>query len=179
MAMSKKENQQSINPRQYYLTINGERVPVTEAIYRTVKRPQWAEHKRTKRSKRCRVTKGHRCNDNCENCQFYMDGKNGGTLSLDSLADNGYEIPATDDVADVVMYSLLLEKLYEELNKLAPTDTLILRLFSTGKSEREIAEELKARSEVDSSIQKMSQKTVNNHKTSLFSMLREKLKDYR
>ena len=179
MAMSKKENQQSINPRQYYLTINGERVPVTEAIYRTVKRPQWAEHKRTKRSKRCRGTKGHRCNDKCENCQLYRDGKNGGTRSLDSLADNGYEIPATDDVADVVMYSLLLEKLYEELNKLAPTDTLILRLFSTGKSEREIAEELKARSEVDSSIQKMSQKTVNNHKTSLFSMLREKLKDYR
>lgn len=175
--MKKDANQQSINQRQYYLTIDGENIPVTEEVYRAYKRPDWAEHKRRERSKRCQGENGHRCTGDCSKCKF---SKSGGTLSLDSLMDeDGYQAASSEDVAEIVMYGLLLEKLYEELDKLAPTDELILRLFSYGKSEREIAEILKSRSETDPSIVKMSQKTVNNHKNALFAMLREKLKDYR
>jgi len=70
-------------------------------------------------------------------------------------------------------------KLNEELERLAHTDELILRLFGNGMSEREISKALKERSQNDSSIQGLSQKSVNLHKISLFTMLREKLKDYR
>lgn len=175
--MSKKENQQSIKQRQYYLTIEGQDVPVSEEVYRAVKRPEWAEHKRRERAKRCIGENGHRCTDDCSKCDRQ---KNGTALSLDALEDaSGNQPPTSEDVAEIVMYSLLLEKLYEELDKLTPTDELILRLFGDGKSEREISRILKERSQTDSSIQGLSQKSVNLHKTSLFTLLLEKLKDYR
>lgn len=175
--MSKKEDQQSINQRQYYLTIEGQEIPVTEEIYRAYKRPVWAEHKRRERAKRCIGEKGHRCTGDCSKCD---QQKNGAPLSLDALEDaSGNQPPTSEDVAEIVMYSFLLEKLNEELERLAPTDELILRLFGNGMSEREISKVLKERSQNDSSIQGLSQKSVNLHKISLFTMLREKLKDYR
>lgn len=175
--MKTEANQKSTNQKQYYLTVDGQYVPVSEEVYRAYKRPEWAEHQRKERAKRCTGENGHRCMGDCSKCDRQ---KTGAPLSLESLRDeSGYETAATEDVADAVMYSILLEKLYEELDKLAPTDSLILRLFSIGKTEREIANILAKRSETDPDIRKMSQKTVNNHKTSLFAMLREALKDYR
>lgn len=175
--MAKNENQQSIHQRQYYLTIEGQEVPVTEKVYRCFKRPEWAEHKRRERAKRCIGENGHRCTGDCSKCDRQKDGA---PLSLDALEDaSGNQPPTSEDVAEIVMYSLLLEKLYEELDKLTPTDGLILRLFGNGMSEREISKALKERSQNDSSIRGLSQKSVNLHKISLFTMLREKLKDYR
>ena len=175
--MKKNVNQKSITQKQYYLTIEGQEVPVTEEVYRAYKRPDWTEHKRRERAKRCTGENGHRCTGDCSKCDRQ---KNGAPLSLDALDDaSDYLPPTSDDVAEIVMYSLLLEKLYEELDKLVPTDRLILRLFSHGKSEREISQILKDRSQTDSSIRGLSQKSVNLRKTSLFATLREKLKDYR
>jgi len=175
--MSKKEKQNPINHMQYYLTIEGQEVPVTEKVYRAYKRPDWAEHKRRERAKRCIGENGHRCTGDCSKCD---QQKNGAPLSLDALEDtSGNQPPTSEDVAEIVMYSFLLEKLNEELERLAPTDELILRLFGNGMSEREISKALKERSQNDSSIQGLSQKSVNLHKISLFTMLREKLKDYR
>lgn len=175
--MTKDVNQQSINQRQYYLTIDGEDVPVSEEVYRAYKRPVWTEHKRQERSRRCIGENGHRCSGNCSKCDRQ---KNGAPLSLETLEDtSGNLLPTNEDVAEIVMYHLLLEKLYEELDKLAPTDELILRLFSYGKSEREIAQILKERSQSNPAIKPLSQKSVNLHKTCLFATLRERLKDYR
>lgn len=175
--MSKKENQKSITQKQYYLTVEGQDIPVSEEVYRCFKRPEWAEHKRKERAKRCIGDNGHRCTGDCSKCDRQ---KNGAPLSLETLEDaSGNPLPTNEDVAEIVMYSLLLEKLYEELDKLAPTDELILRLFSHGKSEREITQILRERSQNNPAIKPLSQKSVNLHKTSLFASLRERLKDYR
>ncbi len=174
--MPKKENERSITHR-YYLTVDGENVPVSEEVYRACKRPVWAENKRKERAKRCIGENGHRCTGDCSKCDHQ---KNGAPLSLEALEDDSGNLPpASKDVEEIVIYSILLEKLNEELNKLAPTDALILRMFSNGLTEREISDELKAKAENDSSIKGLSQKSVNLHKTSLFALLRERLKDYR
>jgi hypothetical protein len=38
--------------KQYYLTIDGQEVKVSEEVYRAYKRPIWAEHKRKEREKK-------------------------------------------------------------------------------------------------------------------------------
>ena len=177
--MSKNENLQAINQRRFYLTIDGQDIPVSEAVYRAYKRPEWAERKRKEREKKCRGAGGSRCTGKCDSCLYYMDGKHGGTVSLDGLAESGYEHPAADDVADVVARLMLLEKLHEELKSLAPTDELIMQLVSEGVSEREISRILKETAKTDTSIKGLSQKSVNLHKANLFAMLREVLEDYR
>lgn len=175
--MKNKEKQKPINEKQFYILVDGEKEFVTEEIYRAYMRPEWAEHQRKERAKRCRGKNGHRCMDDCNRCsQFKM----GADLSLEALMEeDGYEAAAADDVAEAVMYSLLLEKLYEELEKLEPTDELILHLFGDGKSERETEKILRERSLHDPAIKKMCQKTICNHKNTLFRMLRERLEEYR
>ncbi|MGR6837021.1 hypothetical protein [Syntrophomonas erecta] len=44
--------------KQYYLTIDGQEVKVSEEVYRAYKRPIWAEHKRKEREKRCIISDG-------------------------------------------------------------------------------------------------------------------------
>lgn len=177
--MAKKEKQQATTAKHFYLTIGGQDIPVSEEVYRAYKRPEWAERKRKGREKKCQGAGGSRCTGDCSACPYYMDGKHGGTVSLDGLAESGYEYPAADDVADVVMGFMLLDKLREELQRLAPTDKLIMQLVSKGVTEREISRILKDVAKTDTSIKGLSQKSVNLHKTNLFAMLREALADYR
>ena len=54
--MPKNDNQKS--SKEYYLTIDGQKIPVTEDVYRAYKQPVWAERKRQERDKRCLVSKG-------------------------------------------------------------------------------------------------------------------------
>lgn len=160
---------------EFYLEVDGEKISVSESVYRAVKRPAWTEHKRKEREKRCRID-GHRCTQKCSECDRQKDGA---PLSLEKFRESGYKPGESESTEDIVLQLLLLEKLAEELRRLAPTDELILRLFGDGKSEREISQILKERAQTNSSIQGLSQKSVNLHKTSLFALLREKLKDYR
>lgn len=170
------ENQKSIN-QQYYILVDGEKEYVSEELYRAYKRPQWAESKRKQREKRCRDENGHRCTKDCSKCEKQ---KTGAPLSLDELqVASGFDALAADDVLEAVMYAQLLEKLGEELEKLNPTDRLIMALFGEAKTEREIALILKERAKTDPSIKPLCQKSVCNHKNALFTQLYEALKDYR
>lgn len=177
--MTKHENQQTTTTRQFYITVDGQNVPVSEEFYRAYKRPEWAERKRKEREKKCRGAGGSRCTNDCSSCPYYKDGKHGGTVSLDGLAESGYEPVAAEDPANTVMRSMLLDKLREEMDKLPPIDALILKLVGIGKSEREISRILKERAQTDTSIKGMSQKSVNNRKKVLLAGMREKLEDYR
>lgn len=176
--MKKEANQQPSN-KEFYLTIDGKRFPVSESIYRVYRRAEWNEKKREERSKKCRGENGSRCSGDCSRCQFFMDGKNGGTVSLNKLSEDGFDIPDSNDLEEAIMYSLLLEKLFEELTALSPTEQLILRLVGNDKSEREISAALKQEAQSNSEIKALSQKSVNLYKNRLFAELREKLKDYR
>lgn len=176
--MPKNVNYQS-SSNTFYITINGKKIAVSEEVYRTVKRADWRENKRQERSKKCRGKNGSRCTADCTHCPFYMDGKNGGTVSLDGLAADGYDLPDSNDLEEAVMYSLLLEKLFEELAALSPTEQLILRAVGYDKSEREISDILKQESNSNPEIKPLSQKSVNLYKKRLFSLLKERLEDYR
>ena len=56
---------------QRYIYIDGEKIPVTEEVYRTYKRPIWREHKRQERERENGIT----------------------PLSLERFAEDGYDIP--------------------------------------------------------------------------------------
>lgn len=149
---------------QLYIEIDGQQIPVTEAVYRAYKRPAWAEHKRKEREKRCRDEKGNRCSGDCSICNKQRTGS---VLSLDRFTDEGFEVADTFDLAELIADKLLLEELYAALNELDPENRRIMELFSIGKTEREIAADIG-----------LSQKAINKRKTKLFSQLRERLKAF-
>lgn len=147
-----------------YLKVNGQKLPVTEEVYRAYKRPAWAEHKRKEREKRCRVENGNRCTADCSKCDKQRTGI---VLSLDKFTEEGFEAVAPFDLAELVADKLLLEELYAALEELDPDNRRIMQLFSIGKSEREIATDIG-----------LSQKAVNKRKNKLFTQLYERLKSY-
>lgn len=148
-----------------FVDINGQKVPVTEEVYRAYMRPNWSEHKRNERAKRCRDENSKRCTKNCGNCSKQRIGTH---YSLDSfLEDFGFEPAAKVDVADLVADKLLLEELYVILNELDRDSRRIIELYSIGLSEREIATKVG-----------VSQKAVNKRKIKLFTLLQEKLKNF-
>ena len=108
----------SNDPNGYYIRKNGQKVPVSEEVYRTYKRPAWAEAKR-------RAARAER------------------ERSLDALMDEGLEFPDEQAlVADIVEDKLLLDMLLEALAELTEDERgLIDALFYEEKSERQIAAE--------------------------------------
>ncbi len=157
--------------KQYFIEINGEQIPVTEEVYRAYKQPLWAEHKRNERNKRCQIPNGKgslkRCEKDCSQCPH---ARNGSVLSLDCFEEDGYfpEDTTAVDPQQILEDALLLEALWEAVAELEPDNQQIIRLFSEGVSEREIAVAVG-----------LSQKGVNKRKTKLFEILREQLKDFR
>lgn len=160
--MQTNDNQQQITRR--YIEIDGQQVPVNEEVYRAYKRPAWAEHKRKEREKRCRDENGNRCTGDCSKCKKQRTGS---VLSLDRFTDEGFEAADAVDMVELIAEKLLFEELYAALEELDPDNRRIMKLFSIGKSEREIATDIG-----------LSQKAINKRKTKLFSQLWERLKDF-
>lgn len=150
--------------KQFHIEIDGEQVLVTEEIYRAYKRPLWAEHKRRERATRCRNSNGNRCMDDCSRCSRQRTGS---VLSLDKLTEDGFDIADPADFPQLIEDQEVIEALHIALDELDPLDRQIVDLFSTGKSERDIAVAVG-----------MSQKGVNRRKARIFSELRERLKSF-
>ena len=150
----------------WHLTIEDQVVEVTEEVYRAFKQPAWAEHKRKEREKRCLISNGRggtkRCTEDCSKC---AKQRTGSVLSLDKFLDDGFNVPDSVDLTELIADKLLLEELFAALNELDPENRRVMELFSIGKSEREIATDIG-----------LSQKAINKRKTKLFSQLKERLK---
>lgn len=103
--------------KEYYVTINGERIPVSEEVYRAYKQPLWKERKR--RSVRAEME-----------------------WSFDLMMDEGFDV--ADDarlVDELVADKLLLDALVRALAELTDDERrLIEALFFHGLSERAAAE---------------------------------------
>lgn len=153
----------------WHLTIDNQVIEVTEEVYRAYKQPLWKEKKRCEREKRCIVSNGmggiKRCMLDCSTCK---KPRTGSVLSLDKFSADGFDIPDSINVEELVADKLLLEELYKTLEELDPENRLIAELFSIGKTEREIAESIGR-----------SQKTVNNRKPKIYAQLQERLKKWR
>lgn len=162
--------------KQYFLEIDGEQAPVSEEVYRAYKQPLWAEHKRKERSMRCQISNGRgglkRCEADCSKCEWLnsdLHNRSGSLLSLDCFEETGY-LPADPTAVDpqqILEDALLLEELWEAVAELEPDNQTIIRLFSDGATEREIADAVG-----------LSQKGVNKRKSKLFALLYERLKDF-
>lgn len=139
--------------KQYYITVKGQKVPVSEEVYRAYVRPVRAQQRTEKRNKRCKV-KGERsglvrCNDNCESCPYALSGKAmiGMEQSLESLLESGFETPSGIDLeADL----LAAEEKEEQAKKLRSAiaclterqQYLIREIYFNGKTQYVLAEEL-------------------------------------
>lgn len=171
--MSIKENQGQPKNKDFYngawhLIIDDQVVEVSEEVYRAFKQPIWAERKRKEREQHCTISNGNgftkRCTEDCSKCNKQRTGS---VLSLDKFTEDGFDVPASIDLSEIIADKLLLEELLAALEELDPENQLIMKLFSVGKSEREIANEIG-----------LSQKAINKRKTKLFQQLKERLIDW-
>jgi len=145
---------------QRYIEIDGEQIPVSEEVYRALKRPRWAEHKRNERAKRCRDENGFRCTKDCRTCK---KARKGSFLSIDRFMEEGYDIPDMVDIAELVADKLLLEQLFAALCELEPAEKeLISALFYQNRTERDYAAEVG-----------VSHQAVGKRKKKVFNKLRK------
>ena len=103
--------------KDYYITIHGEKIPVSKEVYYAYWRPKWKEHKRS-------VVREDR------------------EWSLDSYVDAGGQIRSNDLlIEEIVEDKILLEMLLSALESLSePERELIDALYFQGLSERAYAE---------------------------------------
>ena len=125
--------------KQYYVIVNGQRVEVTEEVYRAYVRPVRAQQRTEKRNKRCKV-KGERfglvrCNGDCSECEYAKRGKvsGGAEQSLEALAESGFELPSESDME----YDLVAREENEERTAL-----LHRAIRSLNKRQRYILKEI-------------------------------------
>lgn len=103
--------------KHYYVTINGQRVPVSEEVYRAYRQPAWREHKR--RTVRLEMER-----------------------SLDILIDDGFDLSNDTQLVDeLVADKQLMDVLLKTLSELTDEErNLINVLYFQSMSERQAAE---------------------------------------
>lgn len=143
------------------------RVEISEEVYKTYMRPIWKKGKQRQREAECRDKNTLRCNGDCDHCSHAINNR---PLSLDQMEIDGttpasamFPSPETQTVK-----CELYRALYAEISAFNQLDKKIIELFSEGKTEREIAP-----------IVGVSQRTVNNHKKTMFDKLNHNLQEYR
>lgn len=104
--------------KEYYITIDGKDVPVTEEVYRAFKRPAWTERKR-------------------------REIRSENERSLEAFTDDGFDIPSEQALVDeLVEDKLLLDMLFNALLELTDDERdLVNALFYEEKSERELSKD--------------------------------------
>jgi RNA polymerase sigma factor (sigma-70 family) len=134
-----------------YIIIGSKEISVNENVYRAFKRPAWVERKRRARECRCFDENGNRCLKSCRECDAARAAqglspkeRDGRSLSLDRLTENGYEVAQDgSDPAEIVAYKILLDELYAALDELAPDErSLIDALFFAERTERDYGDEI-------------------------------------
>ncbi len=128
--------------KQFYLTIKGTKVEVTEEVYRAYKQPLWREDRNTRNRYKCRDGRGVRCNKKCAECDYarFKEGPQGNDLSLDGLIDD--QMTADGLVYDgFEKYVAMLEasRIRKEIMKMDETDQCILKLLGEGYTQAEAA----------------------------------------
>lgn len=100
-------------------------------------------------------------------CSTCDKQRTGSVLSLDKLSDDGFDVPSSVSVTELIEDKFLLEDLFAALDELDPENRRIAELYSLGMPEREIAERIGC-----------VQKAINNRKIKIFAQLREVMKDW-
>ena len=130
--------------KQYYLTINGTTVSVSEEVYRVYKRPLWQEKKRVQRNMRCRDGSNIRCDKDCNECEFarFHGGSAGSDISVEGLLDAGADIEADTDILDAIDAKQRLAGIRQSLMEFDEKSRTIAVMLYEGYKQNEIAEYL-------------------------------------
>lgn len=137
--------------KQYYVTVKGQKVPVSEEVYRAYVRPVRARQRAELRDKKCYVQgkrwKRVRCIADCSKCPYAEIKKTSGTpLSLDLLAEKGVEIDAFVDMeADLLAKEDRedqAKRVQSAIARLTERQQYLIReIYFKGKTQKEIAAE--------------------------------------
>jgi RNA polymerase sigma factor (sigma-70 family) len=104
--------------KQFYILVNGEKIPCDEATYRAYKRPIWTEKKKKQRDTTDGVI----------------------PLSLDALMEDGFDAADGTDLTGIIHDKMLLDALFAAVSELTPAEQDLIRdIFYLGKTERQIA----------------------------------------
>lgn len=96
------KNQKTKN---FYIFVDGQKITVSEEVYRAFVRPIRAQQRKARRNQKCRV-KGERlglvrCKEDCSICPYAAKGDtNGAELSLEGLIESGYEVPSDINIEE-------------------------------------------------------------------------------
>ena len=95
--------------KQFYVTVNGQKVEVSEEVYRAYVRPIRAQQRAKRRNWRCIVLAEKyglvRCKEDCNQCPYALQGNvpTGNETSLDTLCEAGFDAPSSGDIeADLI-----------------------------------------------------------------------------
>lgn len=152
-----------------------------EKTYYELIRPIWREDKAINRNNRCMVSNGKgrlvKCEGKCENCEYR---ENSAPLSIDFLDSSGGMMTihegkhmqqdkamCTEGADEIVENSMLIEMLYKCLDELTEENRTIIKMFSEGISESEIAAALN-----------MTQPNVNYRKKKLLKELKKNFENF-
>ena len=139
--------------KKFYVTVNGQKVEVSEEVYRAYVRPVRAQQRAERRNWRCKV-KGQRlnlvrCKKDCSSCPYAIQGNNatGNLLSWEALVESGYDAPAEDNIEEAFAleeeYSEKITALRTAVKQLNERQQLIVKaIYFDGRSQASIAEEL-------------------------------------
>ena len=139
--------------KEFYLVIKGEKIIVSEEVYRAYKSSDRAERKPKQRLWRCRIKRENginnqwkRCQGNCEACQLKQQKMS--DVSLYALKEEGFD--GVDESLDVEANFIareerkpMYQKLKQAISSLKPVQREIIKMiYVEGKSQKEVAKEL-------------------------------------
>mgnify|MGYP001624001813 FL=1 len=139
--------------KQFYVIVNGQRVEVTEEVYRAYVRPVRTQQRAERRNWRC-VLKAEkyglvRCKKDCSKCPYAMQGNapTGNETSLETLRESGYDAPSLldmeSDLIDREERVERVERLHEAIKQLNERQQyLIAEFYFNGKTHTEISRAL-------------------------------------
>lgn len=131
--------------KKFYLTVQGQKVEVSEAVYRAYVQPIRREQRKRRRDWRCpklSETGGYfvRCKDKCEECPYYLAGNSplGNATSLDALIDGEVEIEDKQSNVETNYIEQVIKKeeyanLHRAIAALTTNEQEIIRLIYVEK----------------------------------------------
>jgi len=131
-----------MNNKEYFVIIDGEKIIVTEEVYRAYMQPVWREERNIRNRWKCRDASGVRCKQDCMKCEIYRigNGASGNDLSLERMVeDEDPEFATVPDVADVVIMREQIRNIMDAVSKMDTIDQTIVRMLIDGFTQNECA----------------------------------------
>ena len=126
----------------WYLTVGGDKVEVTEKVYRAYRTENNRVHKRACREYCCAQPNYAYCDGDCLSCSWHTTGI---LMSIDAIieSDRLDELASNECFEETVLNNLTMRCVYEQADRLVTDGAMILQMrFEEKKSIREIAKKL-------------------------------------